>query len=245
MFTFLLRFINKLLGQDITLEDFGQYDPQGYKTLKSILNYEFDNISEVMGLTFVVEYDSWGAKMWEELKEGGKDIVITQENKQEYVDLYVDFMMNKSISKWFLSFKKGFMNCCGGEILSMLEPEDLEMLICGSKILDFNKLKEVTVYQDGYSKNSTAIKYFWEAIDELTEDEKKKFLFFLTGWDKAPINGLSDLKFYISRHGDNQELLPSAHTWFNHLLLPDYESKEKLKEKLLKAINNSEGFGLF
>ena len=242
---FPLAIYKKLLGRDVALEDFAQLDPQVGKSLKAILNYQNDDISEVMGLTFIVEYDSWGAKVTEELLPGGKDIPVTQENKQEYVDLFVDFMMNASISKWFNSFKKGFINCWGGEILSLIEPEDLEMLIWGSKVLDYNKLKEVTNYQDGYTENSLAIKYFWQVIEELSDDEKKKFLFFSTGCDKAPINGLSDLKFNISRHGDNQDHLPSAHTCFNHLLLPDYQTKEKLEEKLKKAINNSEGFGLF
>jgi hypothetical protein len=31
---------------------------------------------------------------------------------------------------------------------------------------------------------------------------------------------------------------------FNHLLLPEYESREKLKQKLMAAINQAEGFGL-
>lgn len=52
------------------------------------------------------------------------------------------------------------------------------------------------------------------------------------------------MRFFISKHGDNQALLPSVHTCFNHFLLPDYQNKEILREKLLKAINNAEGFGL-
>jgi len=63
--------------------------------------------------------------------------------------------------------------------------------------------------------------------------------------------------FIIARHGPDSDMykysllfltclrLPSAHTCFNHLLLPEYSSKEKLREKLLIAINNSVGFGLF
>jgi hypothetical protein len=53
----------KLQGKELTLEDFGQYDPQAYKTIKAVLNYEQDDISEVMGLTFVIEYDSWGERV--------------------------------------------------------------------------------------------------------------------------------------------------------------------------------------
>lgn len=38
--------------------------------------------------------------------------------------------------------------------------------------------------------------------------------------------------------------LPTAHTCFNHLLLPEYSSRDKLEQRLLIAIEQSEGFGL-
>ena len=38
--------------------------------------------------------------------------------------------------------------------------------------------------------------------------------------------------------------LPTAHTCFNVLLLPDYNTKAKLEERMLKAINYSKGFGM-
>jgi ubiquitin-protein ligase E3 A len=38
--------------------------------------------------------------------------------------------------------------------------------------------------------------------------------------------------------------LPTAHTCFNVLLLPDYSTKEKLKDRLEKAVDYSKGFGM-
>jgi hypothetical protein len=38
--------------------------------------------------------------------------------------------------------------------------------------------------------------------------------------------------------------LPTSHTCFNQLLLPEYKTKQKLKERLALAISNAEGFGL-
>ena len=76
------------------------------------------------------------------------------------------------------------------------------------------------------------------------EEEKKKFLSFVTGCDRAPIDGLGSLTITISNGGSDKEQLPSAHTCFNNLILPNYKNKEKLKQKILNAINYSEGFGL-
>lgn len=70
-------------------------------------------------------------------------------------------------------------------------------------------------------------RYLWEFLHTLTDEEKKNFLTFVTGTDRVPIDGLKTLKFNIQRHS-NTSNLPTAHTCFNVLLLPEYESKEIL-----------------
>ena len=42
-------------------------------------------------------------------------------------------------------------------------------------------------------------------MHEFSEEEKKKFLFFCTGSDRVPIQGLRSLKFVISRNGGVDE----------------------------------------
>jgi ubiquitin-protein ligase E3 A len=97
---------------------------------------------------------------------------------------------------------------------------------------------------DGYTAEHDIAKWLWEIIHEMSEEQQKKFLFFCTGSDRAPILGLGSVRLYIGRHGEDSDRLPSAHTCFNHLLIPEYSTKEKLKQKLLLAITNAEGFGL-
>eukprot|EP01015_Nassula_variabilis_P025277 TRINITY_DN4914_c0_g1_i2.p1 TRINITY_DN4914_c0_g1~~TRINITY_DN4914_c0_g1_i2.p1 ORF type:complete len:196 (-),score=57.86 TRINITY_DN4914_c0_g1_i2:113-700(-) len=160
------------------------------------------------------------------------------------VDLYVDWFLNSSVKIQFDAFKRGFERVVQGDVIKFFNAYEIHELICGSSHLDFKELERVTIYDDGYTKESQAIKFFWEILHEFDEEQKKKFLFFCTGTDRAPIRGLSDLKYVISRHGPDSDRLPSAHTCFNHLLLPDYSTKEKMKEKILKAMTNAEGFGL-
>ena len=78
----------------------------------------------------------------------------------------------------------------------------------------------------------------------MTLTQKKKLLLFATGSDRVPIRGLGSLNFMIQRNGPDSERLPSASTCFNILLLPSYATKEKMQQKLLQAIEASEGFGL-
>ena len=100
----------------------------------------------------------------------------------------------------------------------------------------------MTQYDDGFSCDSPCTALLWEVIHELPLEMKKKFLFFCTGSDRVPIKGLGNLSFVISRNGSDEERLPSAHTCFNHLLLPEYTTKSKLKAQLLKAVSDTEGF---
>ena len=62
--------------------------------------------------------------------------------------------------------------------------------------------------------------------------------------DRAPVGGLGKLTLVIQRGGPDSDRLPTSHTCFNVLLLPEYRSKERLKERLCVAIENAQGFGL-
>ncbi len=44
--------------------------------------------------------------------------------------------------------------------------------------------------------------------------------------------------------GGDPDRLPTAHTCFNHLLLPDYTSRGALQQRLTMALEHAEGFGL-
>ena len=48
----------------------------------------------------------------------------------------------------------------------------------------------------------------------------------------------------MSVNGSDDDRLPTAHTCFNHLMLPRYSRREVLRERLTTAIENAEGFGL-
>ena len=160
------------------------------------------------------------------------------------MELYIDYVFNEGCKAQFQSFFRGFHRVCSGQAFAMLQPEELENLICGSKKLDFGELEKVTIYQDGFTKDSLQIQWLWEVLHTFDETQKKKFLSFCTGCDRAPVGGLGNMRLFISKHGADSEILPSAHTCFNHLLIPEYTSKEKLSQKLTLAIENSEGFGL-
>ena len=232
----------KLLGIKPTLEDLKECDEELYNNLNFILNQNNPKLEEELDTNFTVVDDKFGEKIIIHLKPDGDKIMVNNENKEEYVKLYINWFFNKSIEEYFNCFEKGFYKIFHKSLINILTPEELELIICGTQYLDFYELKRVCTYEN-YDKNSESIKFFWEILLDFNQEEKKKFLSFVTGCDRAPIDGLGSLVITVSNGGINVDKLPTAHTCFNTLVLPDYKDKEKMKKALLTAINFSEGFG--
>ncbi|KAI8372246.1 hypothetical protein EDC96DRAFT_500434, partial [Choanephora cucurbitarum] len=240
---FPLVLYKKLMQVNTTLSDLKQLDPSLGKGLERLLNFEGDIVTEY-DRNFQVDIQSFGHVYTCDLKPFGSNIQLTNENKHEFVDLYVQFVLTDCIEKQFNAFKEGFQLVCQDSAIKIFRPEEVEQLICGSSDLDFDALEASTVYDGGWSKDSDIIKYFWEIVHSFTYEEKKKLLFFATGSDRAPIGGLGKLQFVIAKNGGDSDRLPTSHTCYNVLLLCEYSSKEKLKERLLTSISNAEGFGM-
>ena len=238
-----LAVYKKLLGINPSLEDLKECDKELYKNLDYILKQNNPKLEEELDTNFTVIDDKFGEKIIIPLKQNGNEIMINNLNKEEYVKLYIDWFFNKSIDEFFKSFEKGFYKVFHKSLIKILSPEELELIICGTQYLDFYELKRACKYEE-YEYDSESIKYLWEILLDFNQEEKKKFLSFVTGCDRAPIDGLGSLTIVVSNGGTDLNQLPTAHTCFNNLILPDYKDKEKMKKAILTAINYSEGFGL-
>jgi len=238
---------NKLLGIECTFSDFVRAFPEQARSLSKIMEYDEaeGSLEDVMCLDFTLDARALpGATRNVELKPGGADIKVTKANRAEYVRLYVDFAVNKVCEQQFESFSKGFYMLCGGQALEIFRPQELENLVCGSPHLDFDALQRGALYEGGYCRESQVVKWFWQIASELSLQDKKKLLKFFTGSDRSPIGGLEKMKCVIQRAGPDSMSLPTAHTCFNVLMLPEYTSRGKTRDRLLTAISNSSGFGL-
>ena len=53
--------------------------------------------------------------------------------------------------------------------------------------------KENTQYRGEFSESHRVIKWFWEVLGKLTQEELRKFLKFCTGMPRVPIEGFKSL----------------------------------------------------
>lgn len=126
----------KLMGVKGSFYDLADWNPVLFKSLQSMLDYEDADMEDVFMQTFKISYtDVFGNTLDHELKPNGGDIFVTQDNKHEFVELYTDFLLNSSIEKQFRAFRKGFQMVTDESPLQLLfRPEEIELLVCGSKV---------------------------------------------------------------------------------------------------------------
>ncbi|XP_034481052.1 probable E3 ubiquitin-protein ligase HERC4 isoform X2 [Drosophila innubila] len=240
---FPLALYKKLLEKPVDLSDLREMSPTEANSMQALLDYEGDDFKETFDLTFEISRDVFGESETKSLKPNGSNIAVTLENRQEFVDLYVDFIFNQSVELHYRAFHKGFMRVCSGRVLKIFQPEELMAVVVGNEEYDWQALEDNCDYKEGYTSGDETVKWFWEVFHDLSEDDKKKFLLYLTGSDRIPIQGMKAIKIII-QPTQNERFLPVAHTCFNLLDLPRYKTKERLKFKLLQAIQQTQGFSL-
>jgi len=197
-------------------------------------------------MTFSREFDEFGVTKTVDLIEQGRNIKVTNENKREYVSLIVHDLLVSGVEEQLDNLIKGFYDIIPKDLISIFTEQELELLISGLPEIDIDDWKTNTEYT-GYSSTSPQIVWFWRAVRSFDKEERAKLLQFATGTSKVPLNGFKELEGMngFSRFNIHKEYmsgrLPAAHTCFNQLDLPEYESYEVLREQLLIAISQGTG----
>ncbi|KAL8163594.1 UNVERIFIED_CONTAM: E3 ubiquitin-protein ligase smurf2, partial [Gekko kuhli] len=204
----------------------------------------------VLDHTFCVEHNAYGEIIQHELKPNGKSIPVTEENKKEYVRLYVNWRFLRGIEAQFLALQKGFNEVIPQHLLKTFDEKELELIICGLGKIDVNDWKANTRLKH-CTPESNIVKWFWKAVELFDEERRARLLQFVTGSSRVPLQGFKALQgaagprlFTIHQVDASTNNLPKAHTCFNRIDIPPYESYEKLYEKLLTAIEETCGFAV-
>ncbi|KAF2722346.1 hypothetical protein K431DRAFT_284040 [Polychaeton citri CBS 116435] len=237
----------RILSRPVALKDMETLDLDFYKSLDWMLN---NDITGITFETFSTEVDRFGETKVIDLKPDGRNIEVTEENKQEYVRLIVQNRLYDSVQEQLDNFLTGFYEIIPKELVAIFNEQELELLISGLPDIDIDDWKNNTEYHN-YQATSPQIQWFWRAVRSFDKEEKAKLLQFVTGTSKVPLNGFKELegmngptKFNIHRDYSKGEKLPTSHTCFNQLDLPEYETYEQLRQQLYTAITaGSDYFG--
>ncbi|EGG13988.1 ubiquitin-protein ligase domain-containing protein [Cavenderia fasciculata] len=269
-------FYKRLLNEPVAMEDVESLDPVLYRNLfQYLLNNPMEQVNQVLGdpLYFVHHiYDNTltntttteqsstnasgvcqnGIQSKQEykvvnLKPFGNLIRVTDENKEEYLQLLADHMMYGSIKTQIDEFKEGFYQLLPQEFISIFTWKELEILICGKSNVSVDDLKAHSNITGFVSEE--IVNHFWKILNEFGEEEKKSLLRFVTGSSSVPLGGFFQLYPHFTVNitpNTSVGRLPVSHTCFNRIDIPrGLTSYHTLKQNILTAISEaSEGFSL-
>uniref|UniRef100_A0A8C6PRD9 E3 ubiquitin-protein ligase n=1 Tax=Nothobranchius furzeri TaxID=105023 RepID=A0A8C6PRD9_NOTFU len=243
---FTLPFYKRMLDKKPTLKDLESIDPEFYN---SIMWVKENNLEECgVELYFAQDMEILGKVSTHQLKDDGENELVTEENKEEYISLLTDWRFTRGVEEQTKAFLDGFNEVVPLEWLRYFDEKELELMLCGMQEIDLSDWQKNTIYRH-YTKNSKQIHWFWQVVKEMDNEKRIRLLQFVTGTCRLPVGGFAELigsngpqKFCIDKVG-KETWLPRSHTCFNRLDLPPYRSLEQLREKLLFAIEETEGFG--
>uniref|UniRef100_A0AAR2JAT9 E3 ubiquitin-protein ligase n=1 Tax=Pygocentrus nattereri TaxID=42514 RepID=A0AAR2JAT9_PYGNA len=243
---FTLPFYKRMLNKKPTLKDLESIDPEFYNSIMWVKENDLEECG--VELYFAQDMEILGKVSTHQLKDDGENELVTRENKEEYISLLTDWRFTRGVEEQTKAFLDGFNEVVPLEWLRYFDEKELELMLCGMQEIDLSDWQKNTIYRH-YTKNSKQIHWFWQVVKEMDNEKRIRLLQFVTGTCRLPVGGFAELigsngpqKFCIDKVG-KETWLPRSHTCFNRLDLPPYRNLEQLREKLLFAIEETEGFG--
>ncbi|KAL3681995.1 hypothetical protein R1sor_000017 [Riccia sorocarpa] len=255
-YSFSPLFVSKLLGRSSFLDDLSSLDVELHRNLMYLKHYEDD--ARDLALDFTVTQELFGRHTVVELRPGGADIPVTNENKLAYVYAMADYKLNRQMRPVIQAFIKGLSDLIAPSWLGLFSAKEFNQLLSGGEHdFDVEDLRAHTRYTGGFTESSRTVKLFWEVVTGFEAHERCALLKFVTSCSRAPLLGFKHLQPAFTIHkvvcdapvwaiigGPDVERLPSASTCYNTLKLPTYKRLSTLREKLRYAILSNAGFEL-
>lgn len=234
-------FYKKLFNRKACIEDLNLYDPNLFNSLKYIQDHSCKK-EDMLDFSYIDNEEGFEIDLtnfsYVEDSDNFQPESLTDENKNEFISRTIEWIFDRSIKDQFESFQEGFKRI---NVNKMIYKDftlgEIDKLISGDKIKDWESLKLNAKYLDGFSENSIVIQWFWKYFDSLNEYKKLEALRFITGSSSVPPGGFKNVHIRFLRQNDD-ETLPIAHTCFSQIDLPEYKTYEDLAKSCSEAFPN-------
>ncbi|XP_068190129.1 probable E3 ubiquitin-protein ligase HERC1 isoform X2 [Antennarius striatus] len=220
--------------------DLEEVDVLTYRTLQGVLHLENSGITEenfhvMIPLDSFVVHSADGRLL--PVVPGGQNVALNFSNRTEYVDRALDFRLHEMDSQ-VAAVREGMSAIIPVPLLSLLTAQQLERLVCGMPEVSVEMLKKLVRYRD-VTESHQLIGWFWQSLEEFTNEERVLFLRFVSGRSRLPSNPADiSQKFQIIKVDRPLNGLPTAQTCFFLFRLPPYTSQAVLAERLRYSIHN-------
>ena len=263
----------QLVNEKINLEDILQFDEGLYNMIKTIYEYdpnkatkekksnseeneisgdnnpinkEKEEVEDVFNYNTILSDGT--LKYFNPNNKEKKELILSKSNLSErlkYISMLIYNRLNEAEIQ-INSIKTGLSKIIPLSILQLFTGKELSLLVCGKKDVDIDLLRHNTKLSNDLKEDSKEVRWLWEILNEITPEEKIKFIKFCWAQERLPTSNEEYVKnqiaFTIKYNKNNKNGFPRADTCFFNLELPNYSAKNIMKKNLLIAIgldNNS------
>uniref|UniRef100_A0A8C2YHA3 E3 ubiquitin-protein ligase n=1 Tax=Coturnix japonica TaxID=93934 RepID=A0A8C2YHA3_COTJA len=176
---FSLPFYKRILNKPVGLKDLESVDPEFYNSLIWVKENDIEECG--LEMFFSVDKEILGEIKSHDLKPNGSNILVTEENKEEYIRLVAEWRLSRGVEEQTQAFFEGFNEILPQQYLQYFDAKELEVLLCGMQEIDLNDWQRHTIYRH-YTRTSRQILWFWQVYNE----KRMRFLQFVTGTCRLP-----------------------------------------------------------
>ncbi|XP_056389086.1 E3 ubiquitin-protein ligase HECTD3 [Hyla sarda] len=168
-----------------------------------------------------------------ELIPGGSNISVRYEDRMEFIRMVQKARLEEN-KEQIDALQAGLLKVIPQAVLDLLTWQELEKRVCGDPEISVDALKKLTRFED-LELTDIRVQYFWEALNNFTNEDRSRFLRFVTGRSRLP----APIYIYPDKSGsDTTDSLPESSTCSSTLYLPNYPSAKICEEKLRYAAYN-------
>uniref|UniRef100_A0A8C2E9I2 HECT domain containing 3 n=1 Tax=Cyprinus carpio TaxID=7962 RepID=A0A8C2E9I2_CYPCA len=168
-----------------------------------------------------------------ELIPGGSGEVVRYEDRIEFIRLVQKSRLEESREQ-IAAMQAGLVKVVPQAVLDLLTWQEVEKKVCGDPEITVEALKRLTRFGD-LEQTDVRVQYLWEALMNFTNEDRSRFLRFVTGRSRLP----APIYVFPDKQGSETiDALPQSSTCSSTLYLPKYSSAKVCEEKLRYAAYN-------
>jgi hypothetical protein len=190
----------QIVQMPVTFSDLEFVDEELYKHLSWLKKIATPDMITALCLDFTISYPNplqQNQIITEQLLPNGQDIMVTEENKLDYLHCRLRHRLLDSIKPQLESLLLGLYEIIPPDLLSVFDYQEFDLLLCGIPQIQLDDWIRHTEYLGEYTKlgeKHPVIRWFWLCVEEMTQEERIKLLQFTTGCARLPVQGFKALQ---------------------------------------------------
>jgi len=223
-----------LANEKPTLNDIYAIDSTTLYTLTQLREFKSEHQSSFASIELDFNCKSLDGRIID-LIENGSNVPVTYERKDEYCRLLEEYRLHE-FDLQLNAMRKGLSMIVPIKLLTLMTWEEVAMFVTGKPgAMDLTLLKKHTTFKR-WNGNEPTVMWLWELLEEMEPEDQAAFLKFTWGRTRLPLSSESFIQpFKLTKRSSDQNAYPISHTCFFELEIPEYTSKEIMKEKILYA----------